>query len=107
MAGPQPVLELCAGTYRVQQTAGTLVVFAEGIHPTSGFSPFLCCETANADPPVFALWHVLPSGPVLQVATPFSVWSAFQTLRTVSCALIKDANGTHEILVDQAHPSFS
>lgn len=102
MAGSQPQLELCVGTYRVQQTSGSLVIFAEGIHPTSGFNPFLFCDTANADFPVFSLWHVRPSGPVLQVATPFSVWSAFQTLRTVSRALIRDANGTHEISVDQA-----
>lgn len=102
MTGPQPQLELCAAAYRAQQTAGSLVLFAEGIHPTSGFHPFLFYETASSGPPIFSLWHVRPSGPVLQVATPFSVWSAFQTLRTVSRALVKDANGTHEISVDQA-----
>lgn len=102
MAGPQPQLELCTGAYRARQMSGSLVVFAEGIHPTSGFHPFLFSETPSADPPIFSLWHVRPSGPVLQVATPFSVWSTFQTLRTVSLALVKDANGTHEIAVDRA-----
>jgi hypothetical protein len=102
MAGTQPQLELCAGAYRARQTAGSLVIFAEGIHPSSGFNTFLSCETASPDLPIFSLWHVPPSGPVMQVATPFSVWCAFQTLRTVSRALVKDTNGTHEIPVEGA-----
>jgi hypothetical protein len=101
MAGPRPELELCAGVYRAQATPGGVVIFAEGTHPTSGFSPFLYCESEDPHSPVLSLWHVRPSGPVLQVTTPFSVWTAFQTLCTVARAFIRDANGTHEIAVER------
>ena len=100
MAGPQ--LELCAGTYRARQLSGNLVVFAEGIHPTGGFHAFLACDAADPTTPSFALWHVRPSGPVLQIATPFSVWTAFQTMHAISRAIIRDATGVHEVSVDHA-----
>jgi hypothetical protein len=68
-----PVTELCQGSYHAQQIPGAVVVFAEGVHPTSGYTAWLQQSPNPVHPPELELWHVRPTGIVLQVLTPFSV----------------------------------
>jgi hypothetical protein len=102
MADPRPALELCAGAYRAQQVSGSVILFADGVHPTSGFQAFLTFESPDLNRPRFALWHLRPTGPVLQVATPYGVTTSFQTAHAVDRVVVRDATGTHEVVVQPA-----
>ena len=102
MADQNPGLELCEGTYRAEKLPGTVLVFAGGIHPTSGYQTFWAEDSPNRVPIQLSLWHVRPTGPVLQVITPFSVCTSFQTTHDVANVSIRDASGVHVVAVEQA-----
>jgi hypothetical protein len=100
-------LSLCAGSYTATRIAQTVVVSATGVHATSGFSVFLEQTPIDVFPPEFALWHKAPSGPVLDVITPFSASAHFATTDNVKAVVLHDADGAHIVNVrlatDQVH----
>lgn len=105
MSDGDPRLDLCAGTYRAQQVSGTVLVFADGFHPTSGYQAFLFQEAPDSAPPRFSLWHVRAAGFPLQVITPFSACTSFQTTGRVQAVTVRDAVGVHVVSVAGASPT--
>jgi hypothetical protein len=92
---------LCSASYRAQQVPGAVLIFADGMHPTSGYQAFFEQSPIDVFPPEFILWHVAPSGIVLQVLTPFTVYTSFKTTGQVERVAVHDANGRHEVGVEQ------
>ena len=92
---------LCEATYRAQQIPGAVLVFADGMHPTSGYVTFFEQTPIDVFPPEFVLWHIKPSGIVLQVLTPFSVHVSFNAPGEVKRIVVHDANGPHQVDVEQ------
>lgn len=98
--------ELCAAKYSatsVQIPDGGDEVFiqASGVHPTSGYEVFFQKSPLDVYPPEFSLWHVKPSGPALDVITPFSRFTGFKTEGPVKQVTITDANGRHTLTVQK------
>lgn len=97
----QKNIELCAASYRAQQVPGAVLIFADGIHPTSGYTVFFELSPIDVFPPEFILWHVKPSGIVLPVITPFTEYTSFQTSNKVEVVTVHDADGKHKVPVEQ------
>jgi hypothetical protein len=95
-------LELCVATYHAQQVGHTLIVSGVGAHPTSGYDEFFEQSPIDVFPPEFTLWHRIPSGPVLDVITPFSVSTHFASSAPVRKVIVHDSNGSHNVEVTQA-----
>jgi hypothetical protein len=89
----QPQSTLCAATYRVLRASGDVVVFAIGMHRTSGFLTYLLRDPEHIFPPRFSLWHVQSNQPPLHALTPFAVSISFQTTVDLSHVEIRDASG--------------
>jgi hypothetical protein len=94
-------LALCAATYRAEQVPGMVLIFADGIHATSGYTVFFEQSPLDVFPPEYQLWHVKPSGIVLEVLTPFTVYTSFKTTGKIERVVVHDANGRHEVEVEQ------
>lgn len=92
---------LCAASYRAQQVPGAVLIFADGMHPTSGYQAFFEQSPLDVFPPEFILWHIAPSGIVLEVLTPFTVYTSFKTTGKIERVAVHDANGRHEVEVEQ------
>ncbi len=91
---------LCAATYRAQQVPGTVLIFADGFHSTSGYKVFFEMLPIDIFPPQFSLWHTTPSGVVLDVITPFTEYTSFKA-SGVETVVVHDINGSHEVPVEQ------
>jgi hypothetical protein len=91
----------CAASYRAQQVPGAVLIFADGIHSTSGYVVFFEKLPIDIFPPQFSLWHVPPSGMVLEVVTPFSEYTSFPAKEQIDVVVIYDANGKYEVAVEQ------
>jgi hypothetical protein len=91
----------CAASYRSEQVPGAVLIFAQGVHPTSGYVVFFERSPLTISPPQFSLWHVNPSGIVLEVITPFSKYTSFTAKEKIDTVVIYDANGKHEVAVEQ------
>ena|SRR5688572_29698074 len=94
-------IEACAASYRAQQVPGAVIIFAEGVHPTSGYKEFFQRSMIDVFPPQFSLWHVVPSGIVLQVITPFTEHTSFSASHKVDEVTVHDADGKHVVPVEQ------
>lgn len=94
-------VELCAGKYTAQQVPGSVVVFATGLHPTAGYQTFFDELPITVFPPEFRLMHIRPTGPAAQVVTPFHVHTSFPAKDKVERVIIHDADGKHEVAVEQ------
>jgi hypothetical protein len=95
-------LELCVATYHAQQIAHTVILSGTGAHPTSGYDEFFEQSPIDVFPPEFTLWHKAPSGPVLDVITPFLVSAHFASSEPVKKIIVHDSNGSHDVEVTQA-----
>ena len=91
---------LCAATYRAQQVPGAVLIFADGFHVTSGYKVFFELLPIDIFPPQFSLWHTTPSGPVLEVITPFTEYTSFKGSE-FETVVVHDINGKHEVPVEQ------
>jgi hypothetical protein len=91
--------EPCLAAYHAVQMPGTVVLFAEGFHATSGYQVFFEKRPPDVYPPEFALWHVKPAGDTAPVLTPFAVWTTFAAPSKVKRVVVSDADGKHEIPV--------
>ena len=96
----EPHLDLCVGTYRVLRAFGNVVVFATGLHRTSGFLAYLVREPGDDFPPRFTLWHVRSDQPTLYIVTPFATSISFQTTRDLQHVEIRDATGLNLTAVE-------
>lgn len=95
-----PNVQLCAATYTAQWFGGEVLIVAAGFHPTSGHQVFFQRSPLTVFPPVFSLWHVAPSGPVLNVVTPFTSQVTFTAKEPVPTVVVNDAQGSHVVKVD-------
>jgi len=100
-SSPQTKKQLCSGTYRAQQVPGAVIIFADGWHPTSGFRTYLEESPIRIYPPQFSLLHEAPTGPVLTVMTPFTVWAMFSAHEPVAEVIVHDSTGKHTVKVEQ------
>jgi hypothetical protein len=71
------------------------------VHPTSGYVVFFEKSPIDVFPPEFSVWHVKPSGIVLEVLTPFNIYTSFKTTGKVERVVVHDADGRHEVEVEQ------
>lgn len=93
--------ELGRATYSAQQVPGAVIIFAMGCHPTSGFIDFFEQSPLRIFPPQFIFRTIPPTGIVLPVLTPFSIWVMFEASEPVKTVTVHDADGAHEIKVEQ------
>lgn len=93
--------KVCSGTYRAQQVPNAVILFAEGWHATSGYRVWFEQNMLGVFPPEFILYHEDPTGPVLEVLTPFHVHTAFKASQPVRTVIVHDAEGRHEVPVEQ------
>ncbi len=93
--------ELGRAEFRAQQVPGAVIIFAEGWHPTSGYVDFFEQSPIDIYPPEFILWQIAPTGPTLDVITPFAIWVMFGAKEIIKTVRVTDADGTHEIKVEQ------
>lgn len=95
--------ELCLAEYCARQFAGSVVLYAIGVHLTSGCAVIFRRDSGDSFPPSFSLWHIRSGASELQTVTPFSTSVAFQTIKRVSHVVVTDAAGTHRVPVEQSN----
>src|SRR6266403_2199754 len=95
-------LELCVAIYHAHQVGHTVILSGTGAHPTSGYDEFFEQSPIDVFPPAFTLWHKAPSGPVLDVITPFSLSTHFASSEPVKKIIVHDNSGSHDVAVTQA-----
>jgi hypothetical protein len=95
---------LCSGDYQAKQVGNTVVLRAEGVHFTTGWQVFFEQSPITIFPPEYSLWHVEPTGLVIQVLTPFSLLIEFESAESVDHVVVYDADGRHEVSVERAAP---
>jgi hypothetical protein len=94
--------ELGRGKYQAQQVRGEIVVTATGETPTPNYKVWLTTGPERIFPPIVELWWMKPLGIQAQVVTPFSVHLTFDAGdRPITTLRIRDADGFHEIAVEQ------
>jgi len=93
--------QLGRAAYSAQQVPGAVIIFAMGCHPTSGYVDFFEQSPLRIFPPQFIFRTIPPKGIVLQVLTPFSIWVMFGASEPVETVTVFDADGAHEIKVEQ------
>lgn len=93
--------ELCMATYCARQIAGCVVLYALGVHHSSGRVVFLRRDPGEDFPPHFSLWHASSGAPEIHAVTPFAASASFQTMKEVRSVVVTDAAGPHVIAVDE------
>jgi hypothetical protein len=94
--------ELCRARYIAKQVAGHVVLFALGVHQTSGRVVFFRRDPASDFPPHFSLWHVRGGASPVHAVTPFATSVSFQTIKHVAEVLVTDSAGGHLVAVEEA-----
>jgi len=103
MSNDKPnTVAMCTATYRAEQVPGVVMIYAHGMHPTTGYQVFFEQALIDIFPPQFSLWHVQPTTIVAEVITPFGAQASFPATETVDTVTVHDANGSHEVPVEQA-----
>ncbi|HMS41715.1 MAG TPA: hypothetical protein PKE69_15900 [Pyrinomonadaceae bacterium] len=87
--------------YRANQSSDGVLIIAEGINRTSGYDNFFEQSPNLILPPQFILKQRKPSGPSLDVLTPFTARTLLQINTPVEEITVHDAQGSHQIVVDQ------
>ena len=93
--------ELGRANYRAEQVRDTVIIFAMGWHPTPGYVDCFEQLPIRIFPPQFALRTIPPTGMVIQMLTPFAIWVMFGASDPVESVTVHDADGAHEIKVEQ------
>ena len=93
--------ELGRASYRAEQVPGAVIIFAMGWHPTAGYVDFFEKSPLRIFPPQFIL-RTIPPGMAPQVLTPFAIWVMFGASDPIETVTVHDADGAHEIKVEQA-----
>ena len=93
--------DLGRASYRAEQAQDTVIIFAFGWHPTPGYTDFFEQSPIDVFPPEFIFRSIPPGGFWPQVLTPFAIWVAFGASEPVKTVTVHDADGRHEITVEQ------
>jgi hypothetical protein len=93
--------DLGRASYRAEQARDAVIIFAFGWHPTPGYTDFFEQSPIDIFPPEFILHSVPPGGIVPQVLAPFAIWVMFGATEPVKTVTVHDADGPHEIPVEQ------
>lgn len=97
--------QLCAGNYRANQVGNTVYLIAYGRHATSGYEVELEDTPIAVFPPEFRLVHIIPSGQVSEVITPFVVFKSFPAEEPIEQIIVHDSVGRQIVGVEQT-PDF-
>lgn len=92
--------ELCVAHYQARQIAGCVVIYALGVHQSTGRLVFFQRDPGEHFPPQFSLWHIRSGAPEVHTVTPFSAATSFQTVKQVTSVLVTDAAGRHAVGVE-------
>jgi hypothetical protein len=97
-----PQLEPCLADYTallvpIPDAPARVYVTAQGIHPTTGYEVRFQRSPLDVYPPEFSLWHIKPTGPVLEVLTPFTSFISFELHGEIRNVIVHDAKGRHEV----------
>lgn len=87
--------------YRAEQARDAVIVFAFGWHPTPGYIDFFEQSPIDIFPPEFIFRSIPPGWIVPQVITPFAIWVMFGASEPVKTVTVHDADGRHEVPVEQ------
>jgi hypothetical protein len=93
--------DLGRANYFAQQAQEAVIVFAFGVHPTPGYFDFFEQSPIDIFPPEFIFHSIPPGGIVPQLMTPFAIWVAFGASEPVKTVTVHDADGAHEVTVEQ------
>ena len=94
-------IDLGRASYQAQQAHDAVVIFAFGCHPTPGYTDFFEESPIDVFPPQFIFRSIPPCVIVPQVVTPFAIWVMFGASEPVKTVTVHDADGAHEITVEQ------
>lgn len=93
--------ELGVATYTAEQVAGAVIIHAKGDAPASGYRVWLEKSMIALYPPEFALYWEPPGGLAADVMMPFIVHVSFPAEDPVDSVIVRDADGAHEVPVEQ------
>lgn len=93
--------QLGRASYRAEQVPNAVIIFATGWHPTAGYVDFFEQSSLRIYPPQFIL-RTIPPVIAPQVLTPFAIWVMFGASEPVEMVTVHDADGPHEIKVEQS-----
>jgi len=93
--------ELGRAVYRAEQAPDAVILFATGWHPTAGYVDFFEQSPLRIYPPQF-IFRTIPPMMAPQVLTPFAIWVMFGASDPVETVTVYDADGRHEIRVEQS-----
>ena len=99
--------DLGRASYRAEQARDSVIIFAFGWHPTPGYTDFFEQSMIEIFPPEFIFHSVPPGWMVPQVLTPFSIWVMFGASEPIKTVTVHDANGAHEIDVEQTSETLA
>ena len=86
-------------TYRTEQRDKTVTIFADGTNSSGGWKNALTQLPMDIFPPEFKFVQTRPSGPSIQVITPFAVRATFEAGTPVQNVFVTDAGGRHKVAV--------
>lgn len=93
--------DLGRASYRAEQARDAVTIFGFGCNPTPGYTNFFEQSAIDIFPPEFIFRSIPPGGMVPQVLTPFAIWVMFGASEPVETVTVHDADGPHEIRVEQ------
>jgi hypothetical protein len=93
--------ELGRASYNAEQVPDAVIIFATGCHPTPGYVDFFEQSPIRIFPPQFIFRTIPPTGIFPQVLTPFAIWVMFGASEPIETVTVHDADGSHEIKVEQ------
>ena len=93
--------DLGRANYFAIQGRDAVIIFAFGVHPTPGYTDFFEQSPIDIFPPQFIFRSIPPGGMVPQVLSPFSIWVMFGATEPIKTVTVHDADGEHEIEVQQ------
>lgn len=99
--------DLGVASYRAEQAENAVIIFAFGCHPTPGYIDFFEQSPIRIFPPQFIFKSIPPFGIVPQVVTPFAIWVMFGASEPVEKVTVHDADGSHEIVVEQVSKALA
>lgn len=94
-------------SYRAEQARDAVIIFAFGWHPTPGYVDFFEQSPIDIFPPQFIFHTIPPSGMWPQVLAPFAIWVMFGASDPIKTVTVHDADGAHEIEVEQMPKSLA
>lgn len=94
---------LGSGTYRAVRTSGDVIVYANGLTPTPGYTVRITQQDPNRTPPHLTLyWKGPPADTmVAQVLTRYQVCARIPYSQAVETVILEDIDGEHELKVER------